>query len=142
MNYLLDKKIKKRKVYKITIGVVVLFLIIYFHTGIFNNLSSASHFVFRPILSLGRNVGSNISNIGAIFHNRRSLMLENENLKKQITESEANRANYASVIDENNQMKEILGRKNQNTEMILASILNKPNQSPYDTLLILSLIHI
>ena len=136
MNYLLDKKIKKRRIYKIALGAFALFLAFYFHAGIFRGLSSFSSVVFRPVTAFGRNVGGEISNIGSIFHNRKSLMLENEDLKSQILASQADRANYASVLDENIQMKEILGRKPVATSMILAGILNKPNRSLYDTLLI------
>jgi len=136
MNYLLDKKIKKRRFYKIGLGIFALFLVFYFHTGIFNGLSSAASFVFRPVIVFGRNVGGEISNIDSIFHNRKSLMLENENLQSQILQSQTDRANYASVLDENTQMKEILGRKPVAVNMVLAGILNKPNQSLYDTLLI------
>jgi cell shape-determining protein MreC len=136
MNYLLDKKIKKRKIYKITLGILALFLILYFHVSIFDGLSSSFSVIFRPVLVLGRNIIGEISNVSAIFHDRRSLMLENQDLESQITESQADRANYASVLDENIQMKEILGRKVPNDQLILAGILNKPNQSLYDTLLI------
>jgi cell shape-determining protein MreC len=136
MNYLLDKKIKRKSFSKIILGVFVLFLIFYFRAGIFNGLSFISSAVFRPVLVLGRNIGGEISNISAIFHNRKSLMLENEDLQSQILASQADRTNYAGVVDENNQMKEILGRKPTGADMILAGILNKPNQSLYDTLLI------
>ena len=135
MNYLLNKKIKRKKLSKIIIIVVFLSFIFYFRGAIFNGLSFVSHSVFRPVLIWGNNVGGEISNIGAIFHNRKSLMLENENLKSQILESEADRSNYASVVDENNKLKEILGRT-EGKNMILANILNKPNQSLYDTLII------
>ena len=135
MNYLLNKKIKRKKLSKIIIIVVFLSFIFYFRGAIFNGLSFVSHSVFRPVLIWGNNVGGEISNIGAIFHNRKSLMLENENLKSQILESEADRSNYASVVDENNKLKEILGRT-EGKNMILANILNKPNQSLYGTLII------
>ena len=45
-------------------------------------------------------------------------------------------ANYNSTLDENLKTKEILGRKDTKANMILAGILSKPNQSPYDTLII------
>ena len=136
MNYLLDKKTKKKKFSKIILAVVLLFFVFYFHSNIFSGLSFMAQTVFRPVLILGRSVGGEISNAGLIFHNRKSLMLENENLKSQILESQADRANYASVLDENNQMKEIMGRGGDKNNFILAGILAKPNQSPYDTLLI------
>ncbi|MFZ3016057.1 MAG: rod shape-determining protein MreC, partial [Minisyncoccia bacterium] len=43
--------------------------------------------------------------------------------------------NYNSVLDENIKIKEIMGRMKAG-QMTLAGILSKPNQSPYDTLII------
>jgi len=136
MNYLLDKKIKKRKIYKISGAIVVLILVIYFHTGIFNGLSTAAHFVFRPVIVLGNNLGNKLSSIGVYFKSKEALSIENENLKAQILADEAARANFTTTIDENNKMKEILGNKKVTADFILAGILSKPNQSLYDTLLI------
>ncbi len=136
MNYLLDKKIKRKKVSKIALGVVVFIILFYFRVGVLNGLSSATHFVFHPVLVLGKNIGHGFSNLGVIFTSKKTLMAENENLKSQILTSEADRANYISVADENTKMKEILGRKTENMDLILASILSKPNKSPYDTLII------
>lgn len=136
MSYLLDKKIKRKKVSKWALIIVVLFFVFYFRAGIFSGLSSASHFVFRPVLSLGKNIGGGFSNIGVVFSSKKTLLKDNENLKSQILASEADRANYASVVDENTKMKEILGRIGENKNLILASILSKPNRSPYDTIII------
>ena len=42
----------------------------------------------------------------------------------------------AFALNDPIQLKEILGRKTEKVSMILAAILAKPNQSPYDTLII------
>ena len=136
MNYLLDKKIKRKKFFNIALGVLVLVILFYFRSGIFNGLSFMAGGLFRPVLILGNNIGEKFGNLGAYFASKNSLSAENENLKTQILESEADRANYASVIAENTSLKEMLGRKDPKTNMILATILAKPNQSPYDTLVI------
>lgn len=136
MNYLLDKKIKQKKYLKITLGVVVLFVLIYFRTGVWNGLSYASHGVFRPVLVLGNSVGEKINSIGSYFSFKKSLYLENENLKSQILESQNDRANYNSVVAENINLKEILGRKSEKAGMVLAAILSKTNQNIYDTFII------
>ena len=44
--------------------------------------------------------------------------------------------NYNSLLAENASLKEILGRKDEKASMVLSAILSKPNQSPYDTLVI------
>jgi len=135
MSYLLDKKIKRNKFFKILLGVIVLLFLIFFRVSIFSGLSYVSHAVFRPVLVLGNNIGEKFSNVGSVFRSKKSLTLENESLKSQILESQADRANYASVLDENLKLKEILGRA-EGKNMILAGILSKPNRSLYDTLII------
>jgi len=136
MSYLLDKKIKKKKFINIALGVVLLLILFYFRVSVFNGLSRASQYIFHPVFVLGNNVGNSLKNVDAFFYSKKALLAENENLKAQIAESAADRANYASVVDENNKMQEILGRMAGKTNMILAGILTKPNRSPYDTLLI------
>jgi cell shape-determining protein MreC len=136
MSYLLDKKIKRKKILRIALVVVLLIFLFYFRAGVWRGLSSATHFIFHPVLTLGKNIGNGFSNIGVVFSSKVALTKENEDLKSQILASEADRANYTSVVDENNQMKDTLGRKAGNANLILGSILSKPNRSPYDTLVI------
>lgn len=139
MSYLLDKKTKRKKFYKIALGVVILIILFYFRSGIWSGLSYVSHTIFRPVLVSGNTIGEKLSNARSYFTSKNSLYKENENLKSQILESQADRANYSSILAENINLKNILGRKeleNAKVSMVLASILSKPNQSPYDTLVI------
>lgn len=136
MSYLLDKKIKRRKFLNIFLFVVFLFLLIYFRNPIFNKLSSFSLFIFKPVLFVGNNIGESLSGIETLFSFKSSLLEDKKNLLLALDEKNATYSNYASVLDENLKMKEILGRKNTRADMILAGILAKPNVSLYDTLLI------
>ncbi|MFA4975752.1 MAG: rod shape-determining protein MreC [Candidatus Paceibacterota bacterium] len=136
MSYLLDKKIRKNKYLKIIFFVIFLFIFIYFRASIFNGLSYISSFIFRPVLILGNNIGEKLLNTGSYFYSKNFLLKENNILKEKINEQEARILNYNSVLDENLKIKEILGRKLEKTNMVLSSILAKPNQSPYDTLII------
>ncbi|MCX6752283.1 MAG: rod shape-determining protein MreC [Candidatus Nomurabacteria bacterium] len=145
MSYLLDKKIKQKKVLKIALGVVVLLILLYFRSGIFNGFSIVGHVVFRPVLILGNSVGEKIKSAGSYFAFKNSLSSENENLKSELEKDKATMANYDSVLAENVSLKEIFGRTNLGAELprgssapkfVLSAILAKPNQSPYDTLVI------
>ncbi|MBI3306128.1 hypothetical protein HYZ82_03335 [Candidatus Nomurabacteria bacterium] len=136
MSYLLDKKTKQKKFLRIGLAVVLLVVLFYFRSGIFGGLSSVAHVVFRPVLILGESIGEKIKNIGNFFASKNYLEDKIENLESKISEGEGRISNYNSILAENLSLKEILGRKNLKTEMILAAILAKPNQSPYDTLLI------
>ena len=136
MSYLLDKKIKRKKTSNIILGVFILLFILYFRSPIFKGLSFTSHIIFRPVIILGNGIKNSTSNFFGSLAFKSSLIKENENLKAQIDESQADRANYASVLDENIKLKEILGRKKENTNFILSAVLEEPNRSVYDTLLI------
>ena len=95
-----------------------------------------SHIIFRPVLVLGNNFGDKFVNLQSYFISKNSLYLQNQNLQSKVTEDETRMLNYNSILAENINLKEILGRKSEKTVMILAAILSKPNQSLYDTLVI------
>lgn len=136
MSYLLDKKIKQKKLLKFLLGIIFFLVLFYFRTGIFNGFAYVSHKVFRPVLVFGNNIGVKFQSLTSFFISKNSLLKENENLKFQLDEARATMANYASVLAENYSLKEIFGRKNEKDFMILSAILSKPNKSPYDTLII------
>lgn len=116
--------------------IVILIFIIYFQKGISHLLSVVSHTVFKPIVVLGNNIGSNISNIGFYFNSKKNLSLENQKLNDELLENKATLANYNSLVDENTKLKESLVRKDEKSELVLGGILSKPNKSLYDTLII------
>lgn len=136
MSYLIDKKIQRKKITKIIFGILFLLVLIYFRTSVGNSFSYLGNIFFRPILIVGQGISNRFSDIKFYFNSKKSISLENEDLKNQILESFADRANYLAVKEENNKLKEILNRKNEKTSMILSNILSKPNQSLYDTLII------
>ncbi|HEV7702012.1 MAG TPA: rod shape-determining protein MreC [Candidatus Paceibacterota bacterium] len=136
MNYLLDKKNKRNKNLKIIGAVLVFIILFYFRAGVFSGLGYVSTAVFRPVLSSGNGAGRKLTSFASYFSFKSSLSKENADLKSERDADSADRANYASVVAENAGLKEILGRKNEQVKMTLGAILAKPNQSPYDTLLI------
>src|SRR3989344_181147 len=129
MNYLLDKKIKKRKFLVALFCVVILIILFYFRFNVFNVLSSVSQRIFNPVLVFGNNLGKKMGSVGSYFVSKNSLYLQNQNLQSQLNKNMARDLNYNSILTENESLKEILGRKNINAVMILSAILSKPNQS-------------
>ncbi len=136
MSYLLDKKIKRKKFWNIALFVIFLLLLFYFRNPISSKLGATTHFVFRPVLFLGNSIGGSFSSVKAYFSFKSSLFEDKNNALEMLNEKMATYSNYASVLDENIKMKEILGRKNTKVSMILASILSKPNRSLYDSLIV------
>ena len=136
MSYLLDKKEKRKNISRITLCVLLLIVFFYFRNGIFSGISKVSEIVFHPILVLGQSAESKIGGIGSYFVSKNSLYNQNQKLQAEVDFNNARNSNYDSVVADNASLKEILGRKDPKTPMTLAAILEKPNQSPYDTLLV------
>mgnify|MGYP001568840811 CR=1 FL=1 len=136
MNYLLDKKIKRKKFFKVVLGIVFLIVLFYFRFGIFTALSNASQTLFHPVLVAGNNIGEKFKNVSSYFVSKKALYLQNQKLQMEARKNDARNSNYNSILAENISLKEILGRKDVKVSMTLAAILSKPNQSPYDTLVI------
>lgn len=136
MSYLLDKKIKRKKFLNIALSVIVLIILFYFRSGIFNGFSSVSQVIFHPILIAGNNVGEKFKSVGSYFLSKNYLYNQNQKLQAQVDFNNARNSNYDSVLAENASLKEILNRKSEKATMTLATILSKPNQSIYDTLVI------
>ena len=136
MNYRLDKKAKDKRTKIIIAIIIVLGFLIYFRVPIMRFLSKTSQTIFRPVFVLGNNVGQSFKDFSSYLYSKRALMSENDKLKNQLDQQQSTMSNYNGVIDQNNQMKEILGRKSIASNFVLSAILSKPNRSPYDTLLI------
>jgi rod shape-determining protein MreC len=136
MSYLLDKKIRRKKFFYILTFVIICVILFYFRLNIWNGFSFLSNTIFRPVIVFGDSIGEKIKNVSSYFVSKSSLYSENESLKSQLSESKMIMVNYNSLLKENANLKEILGRKNIKMNAILSAILSKSNQSIYDTLVI------
>ena len=121
---------------KMAVLTVIFLVLFFFRFGIFNTFSVVSLTIFHPFLVLGDNIGTKFKNLGAYFSSKNSLYQENQNLHAELTANETQMINYNSIVAENVSLKDILSRKTDKVNFILGAILSKPNQSPYDTLII------
>ncbi len=113
-----------------------LLICVYFQSGVSRALSVVAHAVFRPVLYVGGSIGDKFSGIGAYFSFKSTLALENNRLKNEMKEMGARVSNYSVVLEENISIKEKMGRAVGLENTILSAVLSKPNQSPYDTIII------
>ncbi|MEK7569618.1 MAG: hypothetical protein AAB500_01865 [Patescibacteria group bacterium] len=135
MSYLRDKLEKRKKILKWGALALLILILIYFRAPISRGLSAVAQKIFHPLLSGGASAGSKISNLSLLFKSKNSLEKENEDLILKLNEVSAKMAGYNTLLDENLKLKEIFGRSGDR-RLTLATILAKPNRSPYDTLLI------
>lgn len=129
---------KKKSFFKSTILLFVLALVLII--GIYEK-----SFVARlgnstqnslALVSESKNSFSNFfASIWSGLHSKRSLSEENGRLKAEHVSFEALALERDRLIQENAELKELLGRKTER-KSILAAIIAKPNRSPYDTIVI------
>ncbi len=119
---------------KIIFGIIFLFLIFSINL-FFTKSQNLSRFFVKPIWIFEKNISENFSSFINYFKSKKSLensnqVLNNENVRLQslILETEA-------LKKENEYFKKILGRE-ESRNIVVASVLVKPNKSLYDTLII------
>jgi cell shape-determining protein MreC len=126
----------KFKLYKTSFIVVLVFAIFYFWGGgILNVASSIVVGVSTPVLKIGVSTKNGLVSYFSVFSFKKNLYEENDSLKK---ENEAIKLRLIGVDElyiENKKLKSILGRA-EDRKLILASVLSRPNSSPYDSLII------
>lgn len=136
MHQFRDKKeIKRKKRLTRVIIILVLFLVLSF-SGILGVFSKFFNYVGRPIWESKKVAVSEVNDIVYLFKNKKNLLLENEKIKEENSNLKIRMIDYQILKDENNKLKELLGRIPSKHNFILGSILSKPNNSPYDTLVI------
>lgn len=92
--------------------------------------------IFRPVLVGGNSAGGKLGSLGAYFAFKGSLSKENETLRLKLGELEAKILNHQVILAENEILKEIIGRQKEEHSFVLATILSKPNQTAYDTVVV------
>ena len=92
--------------------------------------------LFNPLLKTNALVGQKVSNLLSYFASKKTLTQENVQLTLALNRAQAQAALYQALKQENETLRAILGKKPENTNFLLAQVLHRPNQSPYDTLIV------
>jgi rod shape-determining protein MreC len=127
------KKSKWRFFLWIVCVLVVLFLLDIFSLWPFNKIIQ---YVATPFFKSHNIVSDNVSRIGSYFSSKVSLEEENKQLKERAELTTIEALNARTLVQENNELKELLGRKVPGLHTLLAVVLLKPSFTPYDTLVV------
>lgn len=130
-----DKEKSNKNIF-LGIGVLVVFFV-FIGTGIISGSSfrKVGTAVSRPFLIFGNGVGNTFSGISFLFQSKKSLLAENTRLQIENSRVISLLTDRNVLADENVKLKESLNRKGS-ADVVLATILAKPNRSLYDTLIL------
>jgi cell shape-determining protein MreC len=134
MSYLLDQQKKRKKYIKIFTIFILLVLLIIFQRPVFSVLGRVANFVASPFYLLNKNAKEKISDTGYVFSSKKTLHNENIKLKNEIFVNSLKLLDYNTLLKENEDLKNILNRKKEDKNLLLAYVLSKPNKNIYDSL--------
>ncbi len=97
---------------------------------------SAVASVGNSIFKVKRSVGESVSNGLELSKSKSTLIAEKSELEEKVRDLETQLAELPTLQDENAKLTEMLARKKENKQLVMARILAKPNESVYDTLLV------
>ncbi|MFC1720850.1 rod shape-determining protein MreC [Patescibacteria group bacterium] len=126
---------KKIKIIAIIVVLILIALIYFFGGAITQSASNSTHGMFASVLKAGETTKGSVSIIPSFFSSRISLEKENEQLREKVREFEIENLVSESLRSENDELKKILDRLDYR-KATLATIIARPNQSLYDTLII------
>jgi cell shape-determining protein MreC len=136
-NYLQQRnRIRQRKPKPaLTIVFFVIIFIIAIRLIYPSTFSGALHFLSKPMWSSNTFITGRVSLMAALLRSKQSLVTENKILKQQIKNSASEILTLEMLRQENIALKEVMGR-NISEDTTLATVLVRPNVSPYDSFII------
>lgn len=132
MNHHLAKTYRKRRL-TVFFALLIILFFIFLQNGLLSKLNPFFSNIVTPIWQAENFLSDFISiNVSS----KKDLYKQNILLKEEIEKKNTELTFVKSLEEENKNLKEILGRIPPNYNFVLSSILAKPNQTPYDTLII------
>ncbi len=123
---------RSRNIWVVTAVTLLLFFAFLLNFSFF---SSTLQTIGRPIWKSQIMSSGIVGDIRSFFSSRSSLISENDSLKNQLNDLSAKAAVNDSLLSENESLKELLGRTNKKN-LLLAAVIERPSQSPYDTMVV------
>lgn len=132
MNHHLAKTYRKRR---LTFFFIVLFIVFFIllQNGFLKKIHPFFTHIITPIWQAENFTKDFLS---LTFSSKKDLYKQNILLKEEIEKKDLELLITKTIEEENLKLKEILGRTPSEKKVVLSAILAKPNQTPYDTLII------
>lgn len=140
MNYLLDRNtvFKNRNRPKSKSGLLVLMILVILVVSIlfFKSVAPLAVSIVKPINTVSNIFPNSIGYFSQFLKKQDDLVRENENLISQINELKLEKIIWLKDKDELSFLRETVGRYSSTTKPIIAEVLSRPIDLPFDLLLI------
>jgi cell shape-determining protein MreC len=131
-----DKKSinKRKKTIRTAIGFGVFLLLAV--TGVLAWSAGLLSTIGRPVWQAQQAIVDTAHDASVLVRTKSSVFRDNDRLLGENAELNNSMIDYQVLKSENDQLRELLGRIPETSKFTLATILAKPNRSPYDTIII------
>ncbi|MGB8815797.1 MAG: rod shape-determining protein MreC [Minisyncoccia bacterium] len=136
MNYLLKSREEKPKRNIIKTFIILIITLVFFVVFSQDFSKNILFSIGKPLWGFSSSLVSFWDNNIGILRSKQSLIAENIKLEEQIKSSKKDFLFLNLIKKENETLKDLLNRKKIGYSLILASVLEKPGLSPYDTLIV------
>ncbi|MBU4479961.1 rod shape-determining protein MreC [Patescibacteria group bacterium] len=127
---------KKRNNNKRVFFIILLLVIIFFYSEVTSVVGGFFRILVSPIWISEKYIDENTINPLGYFASKKNLLVANEMMKDDLETTKALVSDRKILVKENYELKDILGRVDENQDMILTAILSKPNFSLYDSFIV------
>jgi len=136
MNY--RRNHTKRNILTTSLLVLALVAVVYWAGGaIAHGVSGAVQAMVVPFLRGSDRISQEAALLSdSLFSSKKTLAEENEQLRTELAELQLKEFSKDILLQENKELKELLGRGTEKDKGILATILTRGTMSPYDTFVI------
>jgi cell shape-determining protein MreC len=117
-------------------GIIAVLLILGLATPVLTPVRGGLLEIASLFWKLGDTFENFVRNMPSIFKDKGVLIAENQHLKEERVFIDAYLARITALETENLELQTLLGRTNRDRTIVSASILTRPNKSPYDTIII------
>lgn len=128
--YRQNRKRGSKKIAVIAFLVVFLLLIV-FSGGVRSVVAKSVSFTFSPFAKTGQIISKRWHNFSGILKSKKRMNLEIDSLNEKIESLEVVAFSAKRLKNENDELKALFGRERER-DVILASVIMRPPQSPYD----------
>lgn len=135
MSYPLKSKSKNNYDPKLVVVGVVFVLLLLLSIFFPAFLRSTTQMAMKPLWFFKDKTGDTFSFVTNFVGFKSSLIKENEMLKDELGTLRLTKMDYDTLFKENEELKAMVGMKKSNMR-VMANVLSKPPQSPFDTLVV------